>query len=119
MCISARLRTALYAQVSSGCQPRDGIASQLAARRQRSAADGCVVAEERCFLDADQSGSTLRRPALPRLREQVSVGGMDRLYVYSPDRLSRNFAHQARLVEEFRRGGVAVVFPKQSYGELS
>src|SRR5262249_55459763 len=37
--------------------------------------------------------------------------------VFSPDRLSRNFAHQAVLVEEFRRAGVEVVFCNRRLGQ--
>ncbi len=113
MSISPSLRTALYARASSGRPAEQGsIASQVAALRQRGRADGCVVTEEMCFLDDGQSGATLLRPALERLRDQAASGTIDRLYVHSPDRLSRNFAHQAVLVEEFRRAGVEVVFLK-------
>ena len=117
MSIAESLRVALYARVSSGRQAQEGsIASQVAALRQRASADGCVVAQEMCFLDDGQSGATLRRPALERLRDEVAGGVLDRLYVHSPDRLSRNFAHQAVLVEEFRRAGVEVVFCNRGLG---
>src|SRR5258708_4203382 len=111
MSVSANLRTALYARVSSGRQAQGGsIASQVAALVQRAEADGCVAPPEWRFLDDGCSGATLLRPALERLRALAAAGGLDRLYVYTPDRLSRDFAHQAVLVDEFQRAGVEVVF---------
>jgi site-specific DNA recombinase len=98
--------------VACGLPGNAGSASQLAALRQRAAADGCVVPEELCFVDHGYSGATLRRPALQRLREQVANGVIDCLYVYSPDRLSRHFADYAALIEELRRAAVEVVFLK-------
>ena len=41
------------------------------------------------LLDEGYSGATLVRPALEQLRDPVAAGGMDRLYVHSPDRLAR------------------------------
>src|SRR3954447_13981264 len=52
----------------------------------------------------------LVRPALERLRDVVSFSALDRLYVHSPDRLARSYAHQVLLLEEFARAGVEVVF---------
>jgi len=111
------LCVALYARVSGGRQAEDGtIASQVDALLQRAAADGCQVAPEWRFLDDGWSGATLLRPALERLRDLAAAGALDRLYVYSTDRLSRNFAHQAVLLEEFRKGGVEVVFLNRAPG---
>jgi site-specific DNA recombinase len=69
-----------------------------------------------CFLDDGYSGSTLVRPALDRLRDLAAAGGIDRLYVHSPDRLARKYAYQVLLVEELRRGGAEVVFLNQAPG---
>ena len=56
------------------------------------------------------------RPALERLRDQAAAGVLDRLYVHSPDRLARSYAYQVLLLEEFRRGGVEVVFLNRPIG---
>ncbi len=40
----------------------------------------------------------------------MAAGEIDRLYIHSPDRLSRRYAHQILLLEEFERAGVEVVF---------
>ena len=49
---------------------------------------------ERQFVDDGYSGATLVRPAMDRLRDLAAVGGADRIYVHSPDRLARNYAYQ-------------------------
>jgi site-specific DNA recombinase len=86
------------------------IRSQVAALRQRTAQDGFQVPEELCFRDEGYSGSTLLRPALERLRDLAFCGGVDRVYVHSPDRLARKYLHQMLLLEEFSRQGVQVIF---------
>jgi site-specific DNA recombinase len=105
------VRVALYARVSSQRQAQAlTIQSQVAALRERIAADGYRLDEELCFLDDGVSGSTLVRPALERLRDAAWAGGVDRLYVHSPDRLARDYAHQVLLLKEIDQHGVAVVF---------
>ena len=105
------LSVALYARVSSQRQADEmTIRSQVVALRQRLEQDTLVIDEERCFRDEGYSGSILLRPALERLRDLIHCGGVDRLYVHSPDRLARNYVHQMVLLEEFARHGVQVVF---------
>jgi site-specific DNA recombinase len=107
----SRVRPAFYARVSSEQQVRkETIDSQIQALRRRIAADGLVLDESLGFADEGVSGSVLVRPALERLRDQAAAGGIDRLYVLCPDRLARSYAHQALLVDEFRRAGVELVF---------
>jgi site-specific DNA recombinase len=48
------------------------------------------------------------RPALERLRDLVAAGGVDRLYIHSPDRLARKYAYQVLLVDEFQRAGSCI-----------
>jgi site-specific DNA recombinase len=52
----------------------------------------------------------LVRPGLERLRDLAAQGQVEAVLVYSPDRLSRKYAYQVLLLEEFVRHGVAVVF---------
>lgn len=102
---------AFYARVSSERQTRDNtIASQVAALRERIAADGGQLEPDDAYVDEGYSGSLLIRPALERLRDAVAAGSIVQLYVLAPDRLARRYAHQALLMEEFRRGGTEVVF---------
>jgi site-specific DNA recombinase len=105
------LSTALYARVSSQRQADElTIRSQVSAIKQRIKEDEVTVEEELCFLDEGYSGSTLERPALERLRDVAYCGGIDRLYVHSPDRLARKYVYQVLLLEEFKKHGVDVVF---------
>jgi site-specific DNA recombinase len=111
------LRVAFYARVSSGHQVSDAtIASQVAALDARLAQDGVRAGPEHRFVDDGQSGDTLLRPALERLRDAVATGQVDRLYVHSPDRLARRYAYQVVLMEEFQRAGTEVVFLNRPIG---
>jgi site-specific DNA recombinase len=104
--------------VSSDQQAEAGtIASQVQALRQRLQQDDLLLEEELCFIDDGYSGTTLLRPALERLRDQAATGAIDRLYVHSPDRLARKYAHQVLLVDELRRCGVEVIFLNHVIGD--
>ena len=110
-------RVAFYARVSSELQAQEQtIASQVAALRERIAADGLTLDEELAFLDDGVSGTTLTRPALERLRDGAYAGGFQKLYVHSPDRLARKYAYQVLLVDELRRDGVEIVFLNRAIG---
>ncbi len=61
-------------------------------------------------MDDGYSGAILVRPALERLRDQLVLGDINKLYVHSPDRLSRKYAYQMILLEEFQAQGVEVIF---------
>ena len=102
---------AIYARVSSEQQAQEAtIDSQVAALKERVAADGHMLLPQDVYLDDGFSGSTLVRPALERLRDRVAEGGIDRLYVHSPDRLARKYAYQVLLLDELRKQGVTTVF---------
>jgi len=110
-------QVALYARVSSAQQAdAHTVGSQVAALRERVAADGLTVSEAMQFLDEGYSGATLVRPALERLRDVVAASSVDQLYVHSPDRLARKYAYQVLLVDEFRRAGVEVIFLNHALG---
>jgi site-specific DNA recombinase len=112
------IRAAIYARVSSEQQAAaHTIESQLTALTERAHADGLPVPQERQFLDDGYSGATLVRPAMDRLRDLASLGGVDRIYVHSPDRLARNYAYQVLLIDEWRRAGVEIVFLNRSLGK--
>jgi site-specific DNA recombinase len=110
-------QVALYARVSTDRQAEaHTIASQVAALRERIAADGFQLSEAMTFLDDGYSGTTLVRPALERLRDLAAAGAVDRLYVHSPDRLARKYAYQVVLVDEWYRLGVEVIFLNRELG---
>jgi site-specific DNA recombinase len=110
-------RVAIYARVSSEQQTGEStIASQLAALQARVSSDGQILPAEQCFVDDGYSGATLVRPALERLRDLTAAGGLDRVYVHSPDRLARRYAYQVLLVDELQRAGVEIVFLNRPIG---
>ncbi|HEY7662679.1 MAG TPA: recombinase family protein [Xanthobacteraceae bacterium] len=109
-----------YARVSSDTQARDHtIESQIAALKQRIAADGVQLEPDHGYVDDGCSGLNLQRPALERLRDAVASGQIERIYVHAPDRLARKHAHQVVLIEEFRRAGAEVVFLNRTIGDTA
>jgi len=102
---------AIYARVSSDRQKEEHtIASQTSALRVYAAAHEYVVPDGYLFEDDGWSGSTLIRPGLERLRDLAAQGQIEVVLVYSPDRLSRRYAYQVLVLDEFARHGVEVVF---------
>jgi len=111
---------AIYARVSSEQQAQQAtVESQLAALRERAQADGHLVLPQDIYVDEGFSGATLLRPALERLRDRAAEGGVEVLYVHSPDRLARKYAYQVLLLDEFRRCGVAPIFLHGPAGETA
>ena len=107
-------RAALYARVSTAQQEEQGtIASQVAVLRERIVQDGCHLDPSHEFIDAGVSGTYLARPGLDRLRDLASERTFDVLYMLSPDRLARRYAHQCVVLEELARWQVDVVFLNQ------
>ena len=104
---------AIYARVSSDRQKEEHtIGSQILALREYTRNEAYTVPEEWIFQDEGYSGATLIRPGLERLRDLASEGQIETVLVYSPDRLSRKYAYQVLLIEEFSRHGVEVEFIK-------
>jgi site-specific DNA recombinase len=108
---------AIYARVSSDKQREEGtIASQTSALIEF--AKGCEfkVPKEWIFEDEGHSGATLERPGLERVRDLAAEGQIKAVLVYAPDRLSRKYAYQILLMEEFARNGVETRFVKAPQG---
>ena len=102
---------AIYARVSSDRQrEQETIASQTAALQAYADAHGYAVPRAWVFEDDGYSGTTLVRPGLEAVRDLAAAGAIAAVLVYAPDRLSRKYAYQILLTEEFSRGGIAVVY---------
>src|ERR1700742_996233 len=87
-------QVAFYARVSSERQTRDNtIASQVAALRERIAADGGQLEPDDAYIDEGYRGPLLIRPPLERLREAVAAGSIAQLCVWPPARGARRYAH--------------------------
>ena len=109
---------AIYARVSSDRQrEQNTIASQTALLLEYATTHDCVVPQDWVFQDDGYSGSVLARPGLEQLRDLVVEGFIETLLVYAPDRLSRKYAYQVLLLEEFSRCGAETVFLKSAGGD--
>jgi site-specific DNA recombinase len=109
---------AIYARVSSERQKEEGtIASQTALLLEYAKTHELSVPSEWIFEDEGYSGATLARPGLERLRDLAAEGQIEVVLIYAPDRLSRKYAYQVLLTEEFCRHGVETVFLKSAAAE--
>jgi site-specific DNA recombinase len=108
------IRSASYLRVSSQRQADENtIDSQQVDVLRRSVRDNTTIDPQFEYIDDGYSGSELLRPALERLRDHIAAGMIDRLYIHSPDRLARKFAHQAILLEEIDKHACEVIFLNQ------
>ncbi len=104
---------AIYARVSSNKQKEENtIASQTAALIEFAQHQGFDVPAEWVIEDEGYSGASLVRPGLEKIRDLAAEGHIQAALIYSPDRLSRKYAYQVLLIEEFARHGVDTVFIK-------
>ena len=102
---------AIYARVSSDRQKEEHtIASQTATLMAFAREQHCDVPAEWVFEDEGYSGASLVRPGLERVRDLAVEGRIEAVLVHAPDRLSRRYAHQILLIEEFARVGVETLF---------
>jgi site-specific DNA recombinase len=108
---------AIYARVSSEKQREERtIASQTAALIEFAQSRGLEVPSEWVFEDDGFSGAKLERPGLERIRDLVAEGQIQAVLAYSPDRLSRKYAYQILLIEEFAKHGVETMFVNAPQG---
>ncbi len=102
---------AIYTRVSSDQQKEDKtIESQIEALLSFAAEKGYVVPKEYIFKDEGYSGAVLVRPGLEKVRDLSAEGHLQAVLIYSPDRLSRNYAYQVVLLDEFKSSGTEVLF---------
>jgi len=94
-------RAILYARVSTDEQARSGysLAQQMEALRSYAATEGYEVLEE--VSDPGQSGASLERPGMDRVRDLVAAGGISVVLAQDRDRFSREPAYLYLLREEF------------------
>src|SRR5829696_5016906 len=91
----------LYARVSTEEQARSGysLAQQLQALREHAACEGYEVLEE--VTDPGQSGSSLERPGMDRIRDLVAAGSVSVDLAQDRDRFGREPAYLYLLRKEF------------------
>src|SRR5438128_4211221 len=104
---------AIYARVSCEQQRDENtIASQTASLIEFAKGHNLEVPGEWVFEDEGYSGAILERPGLERIRDLAAEGQIQVVLAYAPDRLSRKYAYQVLLIEEFARNGVETLFVK-------
>src|SRR5438093_5264478 len=104
---------AIYARVSAEQQKEENtIASQTAALIDFAREQGYSVPDDWVIEDEGFSGASLLRPGLERLRDLAAEGHIQAVLIHSPDRLSRKYAYQVLLTEEFARHGAETIFLK-------
>ena len=101
-------RAILYARVSTDEQARSGysLAQQLEALREYAASEGYEVLEE--VVDPGQSGASLERPGMDRVRDLVAAGGVSVVLAQDRDRLAREPAYHYLLKQEFEEYGTKI-----------
>jgi site-specific DNA recombinase len=115
-------QAAMYVRVSTSQQKEEAtIESQKAILIDYAQTRGFKIPSEFIFSDDGVSGILLRRPALDKLRDHIAEGVVDNIFILSPDRLSRKYAYQVLLIEEFKKSGAQVFFksspPSNTPGE--
>ena len=111
---------AIYARVSSDKQKEEHtIASQTAGLIAFAQSNGYSVPPEWVFEDEGYSGASLVRPGLEKIRDLAAEGHIEAVLIHSPDRLSRKYAYQVLLIEEFSKSGVEAVFLKAPQAETA
>ena len=98
-------RAILYARVSTDEQARSGysLAQQFEALRQYAEREGYEILEE--LKDPGQSGASLDRPGMDRVRDLVSAGDISVVLAQDRDRFAREPAYLYLLKLEFEEYG--------------
>src|SRR4028119_584907 len=101
-------RAILYARVSTDEQARSGysLAQQMEALRGYAAREGYEVLEE--VADPGQSGASLERPGMDRVRDLVAAGGVSMVLAQDRDRFAREPAYHYLLRREFAEHGTKI-----------
>ena len=98
----------LYARVSTDEQARSGysLAQQLEALRGYAAQEGYEVLEE--VTDPGQSGASLERPGMDKVRDLVAAGSVSVVLAQDRDRFAREPVYYYLLRREFEEHGAVL-----------
>ncbi len=103
-----RKNAVLYARLSTDEQARSGysLAQQIEALRAYAAAEGYEILE--MVVDPGQSGASLERPGMDRVRDLVAAGGVSVVLAQDRDRFAREPAYHYLLRREFAEHGAKI-----------
>src|SRR5919112_1004533 len=98
-------RAILYARVSTDEQARSGysLAQQIEALRKYAIHERYEILDE--VTDPGQSGASLERPGMDRVRDLVTAGDVSVVLAQDRDRLAREPAYHYLLKKEFEEYG--------------
>ena len=101
-------KAVLYARVSTDEQARSGYSMRQQVERLRAHAvsEGYEVLEE--VLDPGQSGASLERPGMDRVRDLVATGSVSVVLAQDRDRFAREPAYHYLLRREFEEHGTKI-----------
>ncbi len=112
------IKSCYYARVSSDEQKEnETIESQKNEIKKVIAENGEKLVRE--YIDDGVSGALSHRPALDRLRDDAKLGVFNKVYILSPDRLSRELFLQLVVVKELQAYRIEIVFLSQKFGTSS
>jgi site-specific DNA recombinase len=98
----------IYVRVSTDEQARSGysLAQQIEACREWCEREGYEVLE--VITDPGQSGASLERPGMDRVRDLVAAGGVSVVLAQDRDRIAREPAYHYLLRKEFEEYGCKI-----------
>ncbi len=102
----------IYVRVSSDKQAEEGYSlpsQEKACRAYAESHDMCII--ETC--KDQETGSTMNRPGLMRVRELCRSGAAKALIVYAHDRLNRDLGDSLILSRELQRLGIEIHYAKE------
>src|SRR5215207_6294115 len=101
-------RAILYARVSTDEQARNGysLAQQMEALREYADQEGYEILEK--VTAPGQSGASLERPGMDRIRDLVAGGGIAVVLAQDRDRFAREPAYHYLLKREFEEHGCKI-----------
>lgn len=99
------MKAILYSRVSSKEQAEEGysLQDQLRTLRKWATSNGYEVVQE--VEDRGQSGASLERPGLGRVRDLVAAGGVDIVLAQDRDRIARDPINTGWLQIQFEQHG--------------
>jgi site-specific DNA recombinase len=106
------MEVALYRRVSTSRPPQHQTLEQPLSRLHAYVAlqPAWHGADEHIYRDDGDSGATLTRPGLDRLRDRAAMAACACVLMTVPDRFARNYVHQMLLVDALTHRGCRVEF---------
>ncbi len=112
------INVAIYARVSSSTQENENtIDSQISELTNKADDMGYNYSSKDVFTDEGYSGATLNRPGLEKLRELIYDGVYQKLLVFDPDRLARDYVYQMLLIDEIQKESCEIEFIRAPIGD--